>query len=191
MYGLGISLIKSMSVLAGLAMYAKYSTCDPFTTHAIKSSDQLLPYFVMEVAGSIPGLPGLFTVGVVSAGLRYFNRIYSNNTKSYTIQLCSTLSANLNSFAAIFYKDCIAKFVSPNITEKAASNILKLIVVVTGIICICLVFIVERLGGILPLSIALGGVALGPSMGMFSLGMLVPRSNSKVISNARLRNNSE
>lgn len=51
---------------------------------------------------------------------------------------------------------------------------------VTGIICICLVFIVEKLGGILPLSIALGGVALGPTMGMFSLGMLVPRTNSKV-----------
>lgn len=48
-------------------------------------------------------------------------------------------------------------------------------------------FIVERLGGVLPLSIALGGVALGPSMGMFSLGMLVPRSNSKVISKKSLK----
>lgn len=51
-------------------MYAKYVKCDPFSNHAIKTSDQLLPYFVMEVAGTIPGLPGLFTVGVVSAGLR-------------------------------------------------------------------------------------------------------------------------
>lgn len=86
----------------------------------------------------------------------------------------------MNSFAAIFYKDCIAKFVSPDITEKAASNILKLIVVVTGIICICLVFVVERLGGILALSIAFGGVGLGPTLGLFTLGMLVPRTNSKV-----------
>lgn len=163
-------------------MYAKYATCDPFSNHAIEKSDQLLPYFVMEVAGTIPGLPGLFTVGVVSAGLRYTLIKQQVHLKKTTFCF-STLSANLNSFAAIFYKDCIAKFVSPNITEKAASNILKLIVVVTGTICICLVFIVERLGGILPLSIALGGVALGPSMGMFSLGMLVPRTNSKVTTN--------
>lgn len=86
----------------------------------------------------------------------------------------------MNSFAAIFYKDFIAKLVSPNISEKAASNILKLITVAVGTVCILLVFIVEQLGGILSLSIALGGVALGPTMGLFTLGMLVPRTNSKV-----------
>lgn len=51
-------------------MYAKYADCDPFKTGAVKRNDQLLPYYVMDVAGSIPGLPGLFIAGVVSAALR-------------------------------------------------------------------------------------------------------------------------
>lgn len=59
-----------MSVFAGLLMYAKYADCDPFTTGQVSKSDQLLPYYVMDVAVKIPGLSGLFIAGVVSAALR-------------------------------------------------------------------------------------------------------------------------
>lgn len=72
LYAFGIALLKSFSVLTGLIMYAKYADCDPFKTGEVKRNDQLLPYYVMDVAGKIPGLPGLFIAGVVSAALRYF-----------------------------------------------------------------------------------------------------------------------
>lgn len=71
LYALGIGLLNTFSILTGLIMYAKYSTCDPFTTGEVKRNDQLLPYYVMDVAGNVPGLPGLFIAGVVSAALRY------------------------------------------------------------------------------------------------------------------------
>lgn len=71
MYGLGISVLKTMSAFAGLLMYAKYADCDPFTTGQVSKNDQLLPYYVMDVAARIPGLSGLFIAGVVSAALRY------------------------------------------------------------------------------------------------------------------------
>lgn len=38
---------------------------------AISRNDQLLPYFVMDVARSFKGLPGLFIAGIVSAALGY------------------------------------------------------------------------------------------------------------------------
>lgn len=71
LYGLGISVLKTMSVFLGLLMYAKYADCDPFTTGQVSKNDQLLPYYVMDVAAQVPGLSGLFIAGVVSAALRY------------------------------------------------------------------------------------------------------------------------
>jgi len=41
---------------------------DGFQT--IIRADQLLPYYVMDVAGSVPGLPGIFIAGVFCAALR-------------------------------------------------------------------------------------------------------------------------
>lgn len=82
--------------------------------------------------------------------------------------------------AATIYEDFISKFLPKSTTEKTASNILKLIVLLVGIVCTALVYIVENLGGILPLAIAFGAICSGPSVGLFSLGILVPRCNSRV-----------
>lgn len=63
-------MLQTFSVLMGLIIYAKYADCDPFKTGEVKRTDQLLPYYVMDVAAYVPGLPGLFIAGVVSAALR-------------------------------------------------------------------------------------------------------------------------
>lgn len=52
-------------------MFAKYADCDPLATNIVSRIDQMLPYFIMDVAGNIPGLPGLFIAGVFCAALRY------------------------------------------------------------------------------------------------------------------------
>ncbi|KAF2901934.1 hypothetical protein ILUMI_04247, partial [Ignelater luminosus] len=159
-YILGMITLKSLSVFTGDIMYAKYSNCDPLTSKQISRSDQLLPFFVIDVAGKIPGLPGLFIAGVFSAAL-------------------STLSATLNTVAGTIYKDFISPFMPANTTEKRASNILKLLVIISGTICTVLVFIVEKMGGMLPFVTALQGIAGGPLVGLFSLGVLFPQANSK------------
>lgn len=51
-------------------MYAKYHDCDPFTTGRIKRADQILAYYVLDVASQIPGISGLFVAGVFSTALR-------------------------------------------------------------------------------------------------------------------------
>ncbi|RZC39191.1 SSF domain containing protein, partial [Asbolus verrucosus] len=156
---IGMTVIKTASVLTGFVMYAKYSDCDPFTTKEVTRNDQLLPYYVMDVARNIPGLSGLFIAGVFSAAL-------------------STLSATLNCLAGTIYEDFISKLLNKNITEKTASNILKIIVIITGVTCTALVFIIEHLGGLLQLAISLGGITNGALLGMFTIGFLFPKTNA-------------
>merc|ERR1712012_1021827 len=70
----------------GLVLWAVYGDCDPIAGHQIKKADQLLPLLVLQVAGDIPCLPGLFMAGVFSGSL-------------------STISSGLNSLAAIGLRD--------------------------------------------------------------------------------------
>jgi sodium-coupled monocarboxylate transporter 8/12 len=154
-------IVTSCSVFIGLTMYARYADCDPFTTGAVKKNDQLLPYFIMDVASHIPGLSGLFIAGIFCAAL-------------------STLSACLNCVAGTMYEDFVLKVTGPIDDDKRAAYILKLLVVIVGVLCTLLVFVVERLGGILPLVVSLGGLTSGPLLGMFTLGILFPKATSKV-----------
>lgn len=59
-----------MSCYSGLLIYATYHDCDPVSTQQIGKSDQLLPFYVINIAENLPGLPGMFISGVFSAALR-------------------------------------------------------------------------------------------------------------------------
>lgn len=92
----------------------------------------------------------------------------------------STLSANLNCLAGTIYEDFLSKILTKRNSHKTAGFILKLVVIVAGIVSTMMVYVVEHLGGLLALTISLGSVAHGPLLGMFTMGMLFPRANSKV-----------
>lgn len=98
----------------------------------------------------------------------------------------STLSATMNCVAATIYEDFVSPFISNRISQKCVSNILKLIVVIVGVVSISLVFVIEHLGGLLALSISFSGMTSGPLLGLFTMGMLVPWANSKVILNTTI-----
>lgn len=66
------------------------------------------------------------------------------------------------------------------ISQRKVSYILKILVFLIGIISTALVFVVEHLGGLLSLSLSFGGATMGPMLGVFTLGMLIPTANSKV-----------
>uniref|UniRef100_A0A3P9CQX2 Solute carrier family 5 member 8 n=1 Tax=Maylandia zebra TaxID=106582 RepID=A0A3P9CQX2_9CICH len=66
---------------------------DPWTAGKISFSDQLLPYLVMDILKSYPGLPGLFLAAVYSGTL-------------------STVSSIINTLAAVTLEDLI----KPNVT---------------------------------------------------------------------------
>lgn len=58
------------------------------------------------------------------------------------------MSAQLNTVSGTIYKDFIVRILGFKGTELTASIILKCTVVVMGIICVMLVFVVEKLEGI-------------------------------------------
>jgi sodium-coupled monocarboxylate transporter 8/12 len=160
-FTIGITVIASFSIFIGLMMYSRYAHCDPFTTGVVQKSDQLLPYFVLDVASHVPGLSGLFIAGIFCAAL-------------------STLSASLNCLAGTMYEDFVLKVTGPINSDKRAALVLRVLVVIIGVVCTLLVFVVERLGGLLPLAISLGAVTAGPLLGMFTLGVVIPKASCRV-----------
>ncbi|XP_024944571.1 sodium-coupled monocarboxylate transporter 2 isoform X2 [Cephus cinctus] len=157
----GNILIKMISMSTGLIMYSKYKDCDPITSKMISRSDQILPYYVIDVAGKIPGLPGLFLAGLVSAGL-------------------STMSASLNTVTGTIYEDFIDPWMpESNDKEARAATIMKITVVILGILCMTMVFVVTQLGDIFQVSHSLGGITAGPLLGLFLLGLSVPWCTTK------------
>lgn len=155
----GMVIVKSISVITGLVMYTKYATCDPLSTGQVRHGNELLPHFVLDVAGKVPGLPGLFIAGVFCASL-------------------SSLSSNLNSLAGTLYEDFIKSRLSPKY-QKNSAIILKVLVVIVGAIGTILVYGVEHLGGLLSLGISAPAIAIGSLLGVFTLGLLFPRANSE------------
>lgn len=155
----GLIFIKGASCLVGLIMYAKYETCDPVVTKQIKKVDQILPFFVMEVAGKIPGLPGVFIAGIFSAAL-------------------SSMSSGLNTLAGTIYEDFL-RHRFPKASEKRVSDVMKSLVVILGLLMLSLVFVVEQMGQVFRISIAVSGLTAGALLGLFTVGMLSRYVNTK------------
>ncbi|XP_070495051.1 sodium-coupled monocarboxylate transporter 1-like [Chironomus tepperi] len=156
---IGYSLIKITSVMVGITIYAKYASCDPIISEKIQKIDQILPLFVMEVASKIPGLPGIFIAGVFSASL-------------------SSMSSNLNTIAGALYEDFI-RHKYPNLSEKRASDIMKILVLIIGIISLGLVFVVEHMGQIFRVCFTINGLSAGALFGLFTAGMFSKTINTK------------
>lgn len=122
----------------------------------------------MDVAAKFPGITGLFVSGIVSAALRY--TIYTlhiqyniTNCAVYyllvipifraffykTLKFLSTMSAQINTVSGTIYEDFIVKMMGIKVSDLTASVIMKSIAVISGIVCVVLVFVVEKLNGIL------------------------------------------
>ncbi|KAF5303905.1 hypothetical protein FQA39_LY01690 [Lamprigera yunnana] len=157
---IGLITLKMFSVLTGILIYSKYYKCDPITTGEVTRNDQILPFFVMDVLSDIPGLSGIFIAGIFAAAL-------------------STLSSTFNSLSATIYEDFIKPYVRKEFSENRAKIILQLIVVISGILCITLTLLIDKMGTILPITVAFLGLIHGYFLALFTLGMLCPIANSK------------
>ncbi|VEN34324.1 unnamed protein product [Callosobruchus maculatus] len=157
----GVSGVVLLCSYCGMLLYAFYYKCDPLTTALAKQKDQLLPLLVMDILGDFPGLPGIFIAGIFSAAL-------------------SSLSTGLNAMAAVFLEDFYKPFFSTKtLPNKQTLYVMKCTVIIFGAVCLGMVYVIEKLGTILQLTLSMGAVASGPSLGLFTMGVLMPWINAK------------
>ncbi|KAL0851362.1 hypothetical protein ABMA28_007178 [Loxostege sticticalis] len=150
----GVSLIIIICAYSGLLAFAWYYECDPLNSRLALAKDQLLPLLVMDVFSEWKGLSGLFVAGVFSAAL-------------------SSLSTGLNSMAAVVLEDFWKPFFK-KLTHRQTQVMIRAVVVILGAICVGLVFVVEKLGSVLQLTMSLSSASMGPLTGVFLMGIFLP-----------------
>ncbi|XP_076753748.1 sodium-coupled monocarboxylate transporter 1 [Xylocopa sonorina] len=157
-----IMLFISLCCWTGLVLIAWWfpPKCDPRASGLITADDQLLPAYVMEIAKNLHGVPGLFIAGIFGAAL-------------------STLSVGFNSTSVVLLEDFVKGCFGLKLSDRCSFIFVKCVVVMLGSIALGLMFLVEKLGGVLVITGSLAAIAAGTSFGVFTLGILVPWANSK------------
>uniref|UniRef100_A0A4W4DX15 Solute carrier family 5 member 12 n=1 Tax=Electrophorus electricus TaxID=8005 RepID=A0A4W4DX15_ELEEL len=156
---LGLLVILFCAVVSGLIMYALYANCDPWTAGYVSAPDQLMPYFVLDILGNFPGLPGLFVACAFSGTL-------------------STVAASINALATVTYEDFVSQCWR-DLSNRTATWISKALCVVFGVACTSMAVAASYMGSIVQAALSIHGMCGGPMLGLFSLGILFPFTNSK------------
>lgn len=115
----------------------------------------------MDTLGDLPGLSGLFIAGVFSAAL-------------------SSLSTCLNSMSAVVLEDFFKPFVRKPLSNRSINWIMRSVVVGVGTLCVALVFVVQKMGTVLQLTMSLEAITNGPLLGIFTMGIFLPWINGNV-----------
>ncbi|XP_069479604.1 sodium-coupled monocarboxylate transporter 2 [Ambystoma mexicanum] len=156
---IGLWVILICAVFSGLVMYAHYRDCDPWTAGFISAPDQLMPYFVMDIFSTMPGLPGLFVACAFSGTL-------------------STVAASINALATVTYEDFV-KACFKNISDKKGAWISKGLCVLFGVLCTTMAVVASFMGGVVQAALSIHGMCGGPMLGLFTLGIVFPWTNWK------------
>uniref|UniRef100_A0A8C3GZS7 Solute carrier family 5 member 12 n=1 Tax=Corvus moneduloides TaxID=1196302 RepID=A0A8C3GZS7_CORMO len=156
---LGLWTVLVCAVFCGLVMYSYYKSCDPWTAGFISAPDQLMPYFVMDIFSSMPGVPGLFVACAFSGTL-------------------STVAASINALATVTFEDLVKKCF-PNLSEKMSTWISKGLCIFYGVLCTSMAAAASLLGGVVQASLSIHGMCGGPMLGLFTLGIVFPCANWK------------
>uniref|UniRef100_A0A3Q1H4W5 Sodium-dependent multivitamin transporter n=1 Tax=Acanthochromis polyacanthus TaxID=80966 RepID=A0A3Q1H4W5_9TELE len=150
-------IVLCLGCMMGLVMFARYGEDSPLDKGYVKTNDQMVLYFVMDVFRGLPGLPGLFVACLFSGAL-------------------STISSAFNSLATVTMEDLIKPHF-PNMTETRATLLSKGLALVYGLVCLAMAYIASIMGSVLQAAFSIFGMVGGPLLGLFCLGMFFPWAN--------------
>ncbi|MGH0123376.1 UNVERIFIED_CONTAM: hypothetical protein FKN15_028467 [Acipenser sinensis] len=89
-------IVLALGCLMGLVMYAYYQEDNPLANGYVKTTDQMVLYFVMDVLKDLPGLPGLFVACLFSGALSSWSQTCNDMLNSATCLLESMCSPTRN-----------------------------------------------------------------------------------------------
>lgn len=144
----------------GVVLYAFYHVHgDPLAAGRIHRPDQILPYFVVT---ELPrGFPGLFIAAIYAASM-------------------STISAGINSLTSASLIDFYQRlWRNPDLSEHAKLRLARRLTLTYGALVILLAFFVKHLGTLLEASNSVISLVGGPLLGLFLLGILIPRATAR------------
>ncbi|KAK7916457.1 hypothetical protein WMY93_012218 [Mugilogobius chulae] len=154
----GLWLTVTLAMLSGLTMYSIYKNCDPLTNGDVTTSDQLLPYLVMDILAVYPGVPGLFVAAAYSGTL-------------------STVSSSINALVAVTMEDFIIPLWK-NRTQKQVTWLNMGLSVFFGGLCIGMAGVASLMGSVLQAALSIFGMISGPLLGLYLSGMFFRTPNS-------------
>uniref|UniRef100_A0A3Q1JY00 Solute carrier family 5 member 8 n=1 Tax=Anabas testudineus TaxID=64144 RepID=A0A3Q1JY00_ANATE len=154
----GLWITVSLAMFSGLTMYSIYKQCDPLTNGDVGTTDQLLPYLVMDILAVYPGIPGLFVAAAYSGTL-------------------STVSSSINALVAVTMEDFIVP-VWKGLTERQISWMNMGLSIFFGGVCIGMAGVASAMGSVLQAALSIFGMISGPLLGLYLLGMLFRTANS-------------
>lgn len=146
----------------GMIMYAYYHNCDPVEANIVTRYDKLMPRFVKDVVGNITGMPGVFISCVFSASL-------------------STVSASLHCISGVIYNDYVQPLKLFRHNDVNANRAMRFIIFAIGSYCAFSGILVEYFSSLFQVINTVAGMTTGAKFGTFTLAMLYPWANQKVM----------
>ncbi|XP_060071971.1 sodium-coupled monocarboxylate transporter 2-like [Ylistrum balloti] len=145
----------------GIILYSYYNTvnCDPVESGLLTNFNQLMPYFVLDVLRSLPGLSGVYISCLFSGTL-------------------STLSSGINALSAITVEEILGSCLHKSKTISQ-TFVGKLLVSLYGLGIIGLAYGISSMSGsvIQIFAVVTGACGAGPLAGLFFLGGMTPKAN--------------
>lgn len=156
-----ITVLFSLSWIAGIGIYATYFNCDPLKANYTRKRDEILPFFVEDQFDYLPGFVGLF-MGTI------FNGALALNV------------SNMNSVATVTWEDFLSKMAPfKKLKDKSQVKAIKVVGTIYAVLIMGVGFSVGLLSGVIESQMLMTSATTGPLLGTFLLAMLFPQANGK------------
>ena len=150
--GVVVTLVSLLFFLVGTTLFAYYHQAGAAGFPELPKQDQLLPHFVSTALPQV-GLTGLLVAGLFAAAM-------------------STIDSGINSMTAVVVYDWLAG-------RKVGVGLSRLLCAGFGVTIIAAALLVPYLGEhVITIITKVSGTFLGLLLGVFLMGMLVPRANA-------------